>query len=224
MLSKMATAREGAAQQSRARFQACFQGRLPVRISVLHVSEEVQTLHQVDAARSSRADGVFLVNRGIGHQKLLRIARQAASIHPGYFIGVKCRDLRPQDVFCRLPQGVLGVWSDQPDAQNANEIANALHQLRHTCGWKGLYFEQCPLEPAVAPPRSFRTSLPPREYRDVFVVGDPAAPKPPSLDAVRRLKGTLGEHPLALSTDRPRSTFGRCRSAIDVFLVTQNRE
>ena len=195
-----------------------------MRISIVHASDEAEALRRVDSARSGPADGVFLVNRGIGHQKLLRIAARAASMHPDFFIGVKCRDLRPQDVFCRLPQGVLGVWSDQPEAQDANQVGNALHQFRHTGGWEGLYFAQCPLEPSVAPPRSFRTSPPPRPYRDVFVVGDPAATEPPSPEAVRRLRGTLGEHPLALCTDSSRSTDERFRRDIDCFLRTQKED
>ena len=68
MPNTMATATDGAAQRIRARFQACFQGWLPVRISIVHATDEADTLRRVDAERSARANGVFPVNGGLRHQ------------------------------------------------------------------------------------------------------------------------------------------------------------
>ena len=62
------------------RFRTRFPERNRVFLPVLYVAEETQALCNTEIAVEAHADGVFLINNGIGYQRLLRIA-QKGGIH-----------------------------------------------------------------------------------------------------------------------------------------------
>jgi hypothetical protein len=125
----------------RRRFRQFFGDRRPVLLSVIPVTADRATLDQVVAARKGGADGVFLIGDGVGHQKVLRTARLAVERHPDFFVGVNCPDLRPQDVFCRIPAGISGVWSYRPGIWPPDpDTLAATAAARHDASWQGLHF------------------------------------------------------------------------------------
>lgn len=125
----------------RSRFAMRFGDRRRVFLPVIYVAEEEQTLNNVEIARVAQADGVFLVNHGIGHQRLLRIAAKVLEAQPDLCIGVNCLDLRPQDVICRLPEGVEAVWANNPPSISAvRDKASAVREARQLTGWNGMFF------------------------------------------------------------------------------------
>jgi hypothetical protein len=127
---------------------AHFPGRRRVSLAVVPTTDETPALSVVTAARDSGADGVFLVNAGIGHQKLLRIASGIAQRCAGFFVGVNCLDLRPQDVFCRLTAGVAGVWSRTPGLLPFEPaVVAAIADAYRASAWRGLFFAQ--IDPAA---------------------------------------------------------------------------
>ena len=139
--------------EARVRFERQFGPKRPVVLSIVPATTEGDAVRDVGRARSGGVDGVFLVNRRIGHQQLLRIAGELAKAYSDWFVGVNCRDLRPQDVFCRLPEGVSGAWTEPPQsASDCSAVAAALQECRQRRKWKGLYFCGPPyrqdLEPA----------------------------------------------------------------------------
>lgn len=68
-------------------------------------------------------------------------AQKVVNLHPSLFVGVNCLDLRPQDVICRLPEGVEGVWTnDQSTLDGVADVAIAIRQARETTGWDGILF------------------------------------------------------------------------------------
>jgi hypothetical protein len=202
---------------ARQRFRQFFGDRQPVLLSVIPVTADRATLDQVDAARGGGADGVFLVGDGIGHQKVLRAARLAAERHPGFFIGVNCPDLRPQDVFCRLPQGVGGVWASPASmGHNTSEAPAAVDHARRESDWRGLYFGrmQLSLESTCGEntsfdsahhgtaPRAFRAPISSAiRYVDVVSIGDLDNCELPSRGVVQQVHQTIRGHPLAIISD-----------------------
>lgn len=123
-------------------FRSVFPGQQRVRLAVIPAHDDGTMLPAVTAARDDQADGVFLVSAGLGHQRLLRAAAAVVDEHPGYFVGVSCLDLRPQDVFCRLPAGVSGVWSRQGLGTCRPQEAAAVAQAWRASHWRGLFFAE----------------------------------------------------------------------------------
>jgi hypothetical protein len=144
----LTTSQQSRAVAAWAWLAAHFPGRRRVSLAVVPTTDETPALSAVTAARDSGADGVFLVNAGIGHQKLLRIASGVAQRYAGFFVGVNCLDLRPQDVFCRLPAGVAGVWSRTPDLLPCEPaVVAAIADAYSASAWRGLFFAE--VDPAA---------------------------------------------------------------------------
>jgi hypothetical protein len=201
------------------RFRAEFGGRDHVDLSFLQVTEQEQALRDVQATRESGIHGVLLENAGIGYQRLMWIGRQAVLMCPGFFVGVKCRDLRPQDVFCRLPRGVRGVWADDAaDGGAAGATGPVVRAARASSGWAGLYFG------AFTPRDEMdRTGLPVAsaliDGRDVLVIASSGRDQPVSVETVREIREAIGLHPLAIMTEDPATDMGDYLPYIDCVVV-----
>ncbi len=197
----MSTFETNNAADSWRRFRRRFANRNHVFLPVIYASDEKQALQNVEIAREADADGVFLLNHGIGHQRLMRITKQVIAIHPDLFVGVNCLDLRPQDVICRLPDGVEGVWANNPPTPDGlNDSATAIRQARQTTGWDGLLF--APITAAVAgggTPAS-STLIAAMHYVDVPTIvgnGSGLQKAPQVCWDVRRV---LGDRPLGIAS------------------------
>ncbi|KKL85770.1 hypothetical protein LCGC14_1951380, partial [marine sediment metagenome] len=81
-------------------------------LPVVHVLNFEQTMGQLKIAFSSNVDGVFLIGHGIRYKKLFDIYSQVRDVYPYKWIGLNCLDLRPLELFSRIPKGVNGVWVD----------------------------------------------------------------------------------------------------------------
>lgn len=126
---------------ARRRFDARFGPADSAALVVIDVCGREQALDGVDTALAAGAAGVFLRNDNVGHQALLQIASAASAAFAEAFIGVHCRDLRPQDVLYRLPPGIEGVWVGSAESPRAaGELARALGAVRSQMGWEGLLF------------------------------------------------------------------------------------
>jgi len=201
-MAQLALHSSGAATgSSRDHFARYFGDRRRVFIPAIHVHDRNQAWRDADTVHHRGADGVFLVNHGIGYQKLLRIARIVAGRHPGWFVGVKCLDLRPQDVFCRLPPEVGGVWTDIPtgtsNRKEARAYQTAIKQARRDSNWNGLHFvtvnpflqDESPIGPAIA------------DFADVIVTADAAGQSQDNL--LQQVRSILPGCPVATLTRRP---------------------
>jgi hypothetical protein len=178
------------------RFQSRFPNRKRVFLPVVYVADEKPALHNADTAEAAQADGLFLINNGIGYQRLLRIARKIIDHHSNMFVGVNCLDLRPQDVICRLPDSVDGVWtSDAPNSVSPVDTAAAIRQARQRTGWDGLFFGS----PATKTDEQ-TTGGDSLGHIDVpTVVGQESAQRRNRL--IRKLRARFGAWPLAVAAD-----------------------
>jgi hypothetical protein len=206
-------------QRNRHRLQDHFGDKELAFLPAVLAADEGEALRHVDAARHAGADGVFLVSHGIGHRQLLDIARSAIRRHPDYFVGVNCRDLRPQDVFSRVPDGVRGIWSDNPGLERgAGDTMATTRQARLDAGWLGLYFGGIALNEAALE-TGLKTALRATESIDVLTLGGPTYGKALSANAIRAVRETVGSHPLALASPRPLSQHEESLRQIDCFLA-----
>jgi len=181
------------------RFRERFPDRERVFLPVSYAAEEKRTLHNVDIAREAHADGLFLVNHGIGSQRLLRIAQKVVGLHPGLFVGVNCLDLHAQDVIRRLPDGVAGVWTDDPlTADGVRPGAASLDQARQSTGWDGLLFAAVGPEAAADRAGTPAAVVGATAYADVPTIVA-AGLGPRDVQVVRELSRTLGRQPLAVA-------------------------
>ena len=169
-----------------------------VAFPVLAVREDQQGIQAVAQASRSGCKGVFLLNERVGHQCLLRVAQVAAQRFPNLLIGVNCRDLRLQDVFCRLPQGVQAVWTTEPsEGQSLYEESHLVAEARRRSGWHGFVLVEF-RSASAASLRAAQDAIAP-EYADSLVIRaaeDAASASRNQGDPLHRPITFLCDHPL----------------------------
>ncbi len=117
----------------------------PFFLPVVHVLNLEQTMSQLKIAFSNNVDGVFLIGHGIRYNELFDIYSQVRDVYPYNWIGLNCLDLKPMEMFLRIPTGVNGVWIDNAyineeldinDQQYPLQVKNLINKNK----WRGLYF------------------------------------------------------------------------------------
>ena len=114
-------------------------------LPVVHVLNLEQAMRQLKIAFSSNADGVFLIGHGIRYNELFDIYSQVREVYPYNWIGLNCLDLKPLEMFLRIPEGVNGVWVDNAYINEELGINEQKYPLRvknliNKIKWDGLYF------------------------------------------------------------------------------------
>ena len=178
------------------RFRAWFGQRARVFLPVIYAWDESQTLRNVETVRNVGADGVFLINHGMGYQGLLRITAAAISKHGPRFVGVNCLDLRTHELIRRLPDGVAGVWSNDVPALGAEpETVDALDHARRMRHWDGLLLAPLITGEAAAASGAAETRL----SVDVPTIVGRGIGSSEEVDVVRSVSESIGEAPLAIA-------------------------
>lgn len=111
-------------------------GSIPRLFVVVHVVTQDQTLHNVDLALSEGADGVFLIYH-IDHtsDKLMAIYGGVRKEHPNAWIGLNLLSARTADIAaCQLPEGVDGLWSDNPGIREGSNQQPVSDQTKYWLG------------------------------------------------------------------------------------------
>ncbi len=179
----------------------------PRWLAVLHVTSTPISAAQtstadvaetVDTLAAGGAGGVFLVNERLGHQTLLRLAREIARAHPRLLFGVCCRDLRPQDVFCRVSVEVAAAWCP-PEMLTPGEPPSlaAIARARRESGWPGLLFGGL-FAHRARPGRLSALALW-AELLDVIVIEPSGARGHPNPAQLTRMQATLPDNAFALA-------------------------
>ncbi|MBY0230587.1 MAG: hypothetical protein K2W96_14980, partial [Gemmataceae bacterium] len=182
------------------RFRAVF-GDARAVLPIIHVAGRDQALRNTDTARAGGADGAFLISHGsVSDDALLDICRAVREAQPGFWLGVNCLSLRPEELFARLPAGLRGVWSDQAGIDETTDAQPAAARITDArASWDGLYFGgvafkyQRPVrDPAAAALRA-------APWMDVVTTSGPGTGQAAPPAKVRSMKQALGDHPLALA-------------------------
>jgi hypothetical protein len=184
------------------RFRSIFPNKHVV-LPVIHVASQEQALRNTVIAIDAKADGVFLINHAISSNGLLDILSAVADAYPGFWIGVNCLDLDPEDVFRRVSSMVKGVWTDSAmiDETAAEQTrAKAIQKIHQSTGWQGLYFGgvafkyQRPVEDLES------AALLARDFMDVVTTSGPGTGQAAHLEKIKIMKAALVDFPLAIAS------------------------
>jgi len=120
-----------------------FAGVRHVVLPVIHVESKTQTLRNAVLAREAGCDGVFLINHSISVSELLAIHAQVVKELPGWWVGVNCLGIYPQEVFDMLSHDVAGLWTDHANIDERTDVqpaAEAILAAKASSTWGGLVF------------------------------------------------------------------------------------
>ncbi len=207
----------------RRRNRSIFRNRHAV-LPVIHAEGDAQCLRNVAIARAAGADGVFLINHGIPVDDLLALHAMVVAAHPGWWIGVNCLGLAPEEIFARVGPEVAGVWvddariderlagADQPDA---DAIAKARGDARD----RPLYFGGFAFKYQRAVDDLYRGAFIATRYMDVVTTSGPGTGAAADAAKIAQIKQGAGLHPVAIASGITPENVGDYLAHADVFLV-----
>lgn len=115
-------------------------------LPVVHPVTRDHALAAVDVAVAAGADGVFLINQGLGERDVLALIGEVYRRHPTLWIGLNLLSRTPAEALAAALAGngrIDGIWSDNAgvDEREAEQAhAQAFVEARRRLGWQGLYF------------------------------------------------------------------------------------
>lgn len=191
-------------------------------LPVIHVVSEAQALRNARIAREADADGVFLINHGLPWRDLLRIHAVVERALPGWWIGVNCLDLAPEQVFNEIPASVAGVWVDDGCIREDRPVqteASALARVRAASGKQALLFGGVAFKyqrPVHDVAKAARIAA---GYMDVVTTSGPGTGHAADVAKIRAMKEALGAKPLAIASGITPENVGEYLPIADIFLV-----
>lgn len=193
-----------------------------VVLPVIHVATEGQAMRNAALAREAGAAGVFLINHAISSRALLAIHAKVVEAFPGWWSGVNCLDLDPEEVFSLVSKEVGGVWADNAmieEGQLEQPAAAAALEAQRRLGWQGLYFGGVAFkyQRHVDDLRSAATTA--RQYMDVITTSGPGTGQAAHVDKIRTMKEAIGDFPLAIASGITPANVSDYLPYADCFLV-----
>ncbi len=210
------------APKERRRFRDVFGARQHVVLPVIHVETCDQAARNADIARTAGGDGVFLINHGISHQDLLEIARKVRREFAGFWIGVNCLDLAPEEVFRVVDASIGGIWVDNAsidERQISQSEAEHIQQARQACGWTGLYFGGVAFKYQRPVADLARAAALATRYMDVVTTSGPGTGKSAPVEKIVAMKQAMGDFPLAIASGITPENVESYLPVADCFLV-----
>ena len=193
-----------------------------VVLPVIHVESEEQALRNARIARAAEADGAFLINHSMDHQRLLAIHHRVFQHFPDWWIGVNCLYLDPEEVFRLVSDEVVGVWADDAaidERSSEQPIAAEIAAARECSGWAGLYFGgvafkyQRPVEDLAS---AARIAM---RYMDVVTTSGPGTGIAAEREKIVAMREATGDFPLAIASGITPDNVGDYLEVADCFLV-----
>lgn len=203
------------------RYRQVFPGRHTV-LPVIHVETAGQARRNAMIARDAGADGVFLINHGMADEALLAVHDAVAGAHPGWWVGVNCLGLSPEEAFAAVSPKVCGVWADNAgieESQEAQPYAERVLAVRQARAPGCLYFGgvafkyQRPVADLEAAARVAARCM------DVVTTSGPGTGLAADVEKSRRMKQALGDVPLAVASGITPANVGDYLPYADSFLV-----
>jgi uncharacterized protein len=202
-------------------YHEVFRGRHTV-LPVIHVETRSEALSNAQIAREAGADGVFLINHGMADEPLLEIHASVADAHPGWWIGVNCLGITPDDVFRSVSERVCGVWADNAGIEEGQEeqpYAKVVLDLRNMLAPSCLYFGGVAFKYQRHVQALEQASRLAAQFMDVVNNSGPGTGQAAPVDKIRRMKLVLGDRPLAIASGVTPENVGDYLPHADSFLV-----
>jgi predicted TIM-barrel enzyme len=206
---------------SASRFSQTFRGRHAV-LPVVHVDSLEQAQRNARIAREAGADGAFLINHRMADEALLDIHAAVADKQTGWWVGVNCLGMSPEQVFGTISGKVSGVWVDNAGIEEARQqqpYAERVLAVRDSRVPACLYFGGIAfkyqrhvenLEEAC------RLAAP---YMDVVTTSGPGTGHAAEVEKIHRMKRALGDTPLGIASGITPENVGDYLPHADCFLV-----
>ena len=202
-------------------FRQVFPGRHAV-LPVIHVDSLEQAHRNTQIARDAQSDGVFLINHEMSDEELLAIHSAVAEAHPGWWIGVNCLGLSPEEVFGAVSPRVGGVWVDNAGIEEGQEdqpYAERVSAVRHSRAPGCLYFGGVAFKYQRHVDDLEAACRVASRYLDVVTTSGPGTGHAAEVDKIRRMKQALGDTPLAIASGITPENVGDYLPHADSFLV-----
>lgn len=203
------------------RYRQVFTNRHVV-LPVVHVETLEQARRNTRVARDDGADGAFLINHGMTDADLLAIHADVAAAHPGWWLGVNCLGLSPEQVFGVISPAVSGVWTDNAgivESQDAQPYAERVNVVRKARVAECLYFGGVAFKYQRHVDDLEAAARIAARYLDVVTTSGPGTGHAADIEKIRRMKLALGETPLAIASGITPENVGDYLPVADCFLV-----
>ncbi len=203
------------------RYRQAFPHRHVV-LPVVHVDSLEQAQRNARIARDAAANGVFLINHGMADEALLDIHAAVADAQSGWWVGVNCLGMSPEQVFGTISRIVGGIWVDNAGIEESQEqqpYADRVLAIRDSRASGCLYFGgvafkyQRPVEDLEA---ACRVAT---RYMDVVTTSGPGTGHAAEVEKIRRMKRALGDTPLGIASGITPENVGDYLPHADCFLV-----
>ncbi len=193
-----------------------------VVLPVIHVESEGQAMENAFIAFEAGADGIFLINHDYDCGHLLKVFQAVRDKFPGWWVGLNCLDLYPDEVFDVIGNDVNGVWVDNAFVDETKEVQGYpeyVKQKRLRARWLGLYFggvafkyqrEVEDLEKAVEIAKN---------YVDVITTSGPGTGLAADVGKIKRMRKAAGNFPLAVASGITPENVADYLPYVDAFLV-----
>ena len=191
-------------------------------LPVIHVETLDQALRNAAIARRLGCDGVFLINHHIRSPQFLPIVRGVLDEFPGWWVGVNCLDLEPEETVARVDPRVAGIWADNAkiDEHSPTQAgAERFVQDRTEQKWNGLYFGGVAFKyqkPVADPELAAKIAV---NYIDVVTTSGPGTGKAAATEKIAAMRRGLGEAPLAIASGITPENVGDYLDLANCFLV-----
>jgi predicted TIM-barrel enzyme len=190
------------------------------------VKSEPQALRNAQLARDAGADGVFLINHGIGSRDNLPRWKQLTGIYdhlksrmPGFWMGINCLDLYPEDAFKCIPD-VGGLWADNAginedaEEQEIPVEVDSSRQDRNILYFGGVAFKyQRPVLDLT------KAAMLATKHMDVVTTSGKGTGWAADIKKIQKMKQAMGDFPLAIASGVTPENVTTYLPVADCFLV-----
>lgn len=217
---------------NRVQFKRQFNTEAPAVLPVIHVTDNIQTVRNIQIAINGGCPGVFLINHDFPVDEFLPIIRHARQQFPDCWIGVNFLAVTGDKAFPVLAQlgaentPVDAYWADdaridektsatdQPEAEN-------IAKIRTSCGWDGMYFGGTAFKKQreVDPSDYNNSARIATHFMDVVTTSGIATGHSADLTKIKTFRSACDDKPIALASGITPENISEYLPYIDAALV-----
>lgn len=191
---------------------------------MIHVQDESQARENLMVARDMAADGAFLINHSISSSQLLRIYENARVMLPHFWIGINMLDLWVGDAMMQAPDGLSGLWVDNPEINESEsdplDLARSLWEKKQKRLPDCIYFGSVAFKGQKRVKNLAGVARLSIEVMDVVTTSGRETGSPPDLGKIKVMREAIGAFPFAIASGMTQENVGPFLNYVDAFLVS----